>query len=369
MLRKSKIHKPDFIMIAIVGAILLFGLAMLSSASTAMAFQRFQDSYHFLKRQILAGVLPGLALFFLALNFDYRKLKKYSLPVFAAVLVLLGAVFLPVIGMSLGGSRRWLNLGFVSFQPAELMKIAFIIYLAAIFEKRQDDIKNFYAGFLPYVFLLGIVAVPIVLQPDVGTLSIIAITSAVMFFVAGGRLSHLGVLFLSGLAMLGALIKVAPYRMARFTVFLSPETDPQGIGYHINQALLAIGSGGLFGLGLGNSRQKFLYLPEVSGDSIFAIIAEELGFFLTIGLVALFVAFAIRGLKVAKNAPDAFGRLLAAGITCWLVFQAFVNIGAMLGLLPLTGLPLPFVSYGSSALLVSLLSIGILANISKHTRG
>jgi len=368
MIHNNKIYKPDYILMTIIGIIIVFGLTMLSSASAAMAYQKFQDSYHFLKRQIIIGLIPGLILFFLFFNIDYRKWKKISLPLLVFSLLLLIAVFLPFIGFSHGGSRRWISLGGFVFQPSELMKLTLLLYLAALFEKRLENIKNFSYGFLPFLILLGIISLLIILQPDIGTLFIIAITATIIFFAAGGRFLHLAFLGLMSFSTLAVLIKIAPYRMARFTVFLNPEIDPRGIGYHINQALLAIGSGGIFGLGLGNSRQKFLYLPEVSGDSIFAVIAEELGFIFTTGLIILFVILTLRGFKIAKKSPDVFGKLVAVGITSWFVFQAFINIGAMLGLLPLTGLPLPFVSYGGSAMVVSLMAFGILMNISKQTR-
>ena len=197
---------------------------------------------------------------------------------------------------------------------------------------------------------------------------IIVFIALSMYFVAGAHIKHLLMVSFGGLLLLFTLIKLAPYRLARFTIFLNPELDPQGIGYHINQAFLAIGSGGLFGRGFGQSRQKFNYLPEITGDSIFAIIAEELGFFLTVAFVAIFVFFAYKGYKIAFTSPDIFGKLLAVGITSWIIFQSFINIGAMVGLLPITGVPLPFISYGGTAMMMNLAAVGILINVSKYTR-
>jgi len=205
------------------------------------------------------------------------------------------------------------------------------------------------------------------LQPDLGTMSVIIASAIAVYFIAGARWRHLAAIGVAGITLFWILIKSAPYRMARFTVFLNPELDPQGIGYQINQALLAIGSGGLFGRGLGKSIQKYNYLPEATGDSIFAIVAEELGFIRVLALIALFVFLTIRGFIIAKRAPDVFGKLVATGITAWIAFQAFINMAAMVALVPLTGIPLPFVSYGGTALLFTLAAVGILINISKYT--
>jgi cell division protein FtsW len=241
-----------------------------------------------------------------------------------------------------------------------------LLYLATWLDKKQKGIKDWKYGFVPFVTILGVISFLIVMQPDIGTMSVIIITAISIYFVAGAKFSHLAVLGASGAALFLALIKIAPYRMARLTVFLNPEIDPQGIGYQINQALLAIGSGGLFGRGLGKSIQKYNYLPEASGDSIFAVIAEELGFIRILLLIALFMILTIKGYKIAKNSPDFYGKLIATGITSWICFQAFLNMAAISGLIPLTGIPLPFISYGGSALLFSLASMGILVNISKH---
>ena len=221
---------------------------------------------------------------------------------------------------------------------------------------------------MPFLIITGVIVLLIMLQPDMGTMIIIAVSGLILFFAAGAPWKHLLIVISGAAALFLLLIKIAPYRAARLTVFLNPELDPQGIGYHINQALLAIGSGGFFGLGLGRSRQKYLYLPEVTGDSIFAIIAEELGLVLTILLISLFCFLLYRGYKIAKNAPDIYGKLLSIGIVSWLVMQAFINIGAMVTILPLTGIPFPFISYGSSALVVALSAIGLLVNVSRQTK-
>jgi len=279
-----------------------------------------------------------------------------------------GIVLVPSLGYELGGARRWINFGGFVFQPSELAKLTFILYLATWLSKKGKEINNLTYGFASFLVLLGLITVLIMLQPDLGTMTVIAFVAVIVYFVAGGSIKHLIVIMLIGAAIFGLLVQIAPYRAARFTVFLNPEMDPQGIGYHVNQALLAIGSGGIFGLGLGHSRQKYNYLPEVTGDSIFAVIAEELGLIISIGLILLYLVLMLRGFRISRAAPDQFGKLVAVGITCWFTFQALVNIGSMVSILPLTGIPLPFISYGSSAIVISLLAIGILINISKQTK-
>lgn len=367
---KKSAHGTDYFLIALLGVILLFGLIMLSSASTAVAYQRFQDNYYYLKHQLIFGVAPGLLLFLIFSKIDYRFWRRLAFPALIAAIVLLVAVFLPGLGFSFGGATRWIKVGSVIFQPAEAVKLAFLIYLASWLEKRgEKGVRDFSYGLIPFITVLGLIMLLVAMQPDIGTMSIIVLASLTVYFVAGAQIKHLAGLSVLGVVLFFILVKIAPYRAARLTVFLNPELDPQGIGYHINQALLAVGSGGLFGLGLGLSRQKHLYLPEVIGDSIFAIIAEELGFIFVTGLVLLFSLLVYRGLKIAREAPDFFGRYLAVGIVAWVGWQVIINIGAMIGFLPLTGLTLPFISYGSSSLVVLMIAMGILVNISKQAKG
>lgn len=368
MRRKSKYHPPDYVFVGLFAFIAIFGIVMLSSVSTAIAFQRFGDSLYYVKHQLFFGFIPGIIACAILSMVDYRLWKKLAFPIFVGAIGLLLAVFLPGIGASFGGAKSWISLGGLTFQPSEIVKLAFIIYLAAWLERRDKHIiKDFSDGFVPFLISLGIVMGLILLQPDVGTMSIIVMIALMVYFVAGADLKHLTGLSLAGLAMLWVLIKIAPYRAARFTVFLHPELDPQGIGYHINQALLAIGSGGLFGLGFGYSRQKHLYLPEVIGDSIFAVISEELGFIVVSLFLIAFFFLIYRGYQVARNAPDQFAKLTVTGIMSWIGFQSFVNISAMVGILPITGLPLPFVSYGSSSLIVLFAAVGVVINISRQT--
>ncbi len=359
---------PDTTLLVIVGVIIVFGLIALSSASSVLSYQSHGDSYYYLKHQMLYGVLLGGIAFYIMSKIDYRYWKKHAFPIAAATMVLLLLVFIPGIGVELLGAKRWISIGGFFFQPSEIVKITFLIYLAAWLEKRGKDVEDVSYGLMAFLAMLGAIVLLIaVAQKDLSTTVVIAVISVMIYFVAGAPWKHLGYIAIGGVVALFALIKVAPYRAARFSVFLNPELDPQGSGYHINQALLAIGSGGFFGLGLGHSRQKYNYLPEVATDSIFAIIAEEMGFFIAMSIVVLFLVLTLYALRIAQRAPDQFSKLLAVGIATWIGFQAFINIGAMLSLLPLTGITLPFISYGSSSLITLLAATGILANISRYT--
>lgn len=355
-------------MIFIVASILVFGMVMLASASSFISFEKFQDSNYFLKHQLLYGLLLGIIGFLITQKIDYHVWKKFALVFMIINIFLLLAVFIPGLGFAYGGASRWIQIGSFVLQPTEILKLVFIIYMSTLFAKNGEGIKDPAFGLAPFLVILGILTALIMLQPDMGTMIAVACISLAIFFVAGAPWKHLLWILMGATGLFFILIKIAPYRVQRLTVFLNPALDPQGIGYHINQALLAIGSGGIFGVGLGHSRQKLLYLPEVTGDSIFAIIAEELGLIFCLVLICLFLGLMYRGFKVARQAPDQYGKLMAAGITSWFTFQAFINIAAMVTLLPLTGIPLPFISYGSSALATSLLAIGILTNISKQTK-
>lgn len=362
----AQISHADYSFISILCVILIFGLLMLSSASAVVAFDKFNDPNYYIKHQLIYGVFFGFIAFSITSRIHYHYWKRVAFPLMVATIVLLILVLIPGIGFEFLGAKRWINISGLLFQPTELTKLTFLIYLATWLEKRGEGISDVTYGLFPFLFLLGVITLLIMLEPDMGTMTVIAAISLSTYFIAGAPWKHLSWIFASTIAMFVLLIKIAPYRTARFTVFLNPELDPQGIGYHMNQALLAIGSGGFFGLGLGHSRQKYNYLPEVTGDSIFAVIAEEMGFLITILFICLFVGLMIRGYRIAKQSPDLYGKLLAVGITTWIVFQAFVNIGAMVALVPLTGIPLPFVSYGSSSLITILAACGILINISKH---
>ncbi|MEK7665741.1 MAG: putative lipid II flippase FtsW [Patescibacteria group bacterium] len=351
----------DQTLLMLVVGLILFGLVMLSSASSPVGYENFGDGYYFVKHQIFFGLVPGIIGLIFFLRFPYNRMKRHAFTLFVISVVLLLLVFIPGIGSEFGSSNSWISIGgLFSVQPAEIVKLTFLFYLAAWLEKKSE--------LVPFLIALGSVLFLIMLQPDLGTTTIITAMAFAVYFVAGAPVMHLLWLGLAGLGGLGFLIAIAPYRAARFTTFLHPELDPQGIGYHINQALLAIGSGGILGLGYGQSRQKFEYLPEVAGDSIFAVIAEEMGFVISVLLVLAFAYLFWRGVKIAKGAPDAFGRYVATGIVVWITLQAFINIGSMTSIMPMTGTTLPFVSYGGTSLAVTMSAIGVLLNISKSVK-
>jgi len=366
-MNKNGVLPGDRIFLFILFALLGIGLIMVASAGVVYGRVRFDDAYYFLKQQLF-GLGVGLVLLYVFQKIHYRVWERFVLPIFILALILLVLVFIPGIGTTVYGAARWIELGPISFQPGEVMKFAIILYLAAWLSKKgQAKTSDFFEGLVPFLALLSIVGFLIIKQPDTGTLGVIFFISLAIFFASGANIMHILSLMLGGLFFLFILIKMAPYRMQRFLVFMNPDHDPMGFGYQMSQALLAIGSGGLFGVGLGQSRQKFNYLPEPVTDSIFAIIGEELGLFGTTVIVALFLALAWRGVIIALRAPDEFGRLLAVGIISWVVFQAFINISAITGLIPLTGIPLPFISFGGTSLAVLLAAMGILLNISKHS--
>lgn len=359
--------EPDYILFGAVSALVFLGLVILASASVVLSQENFGGNYYYFTHQLLFGVLLGAGVGILCYRMKIGAWKTYS-PFFLIIaLFLLILVFTPQFGYGYGGAMRWIRVGAISLQPSEVAKFSFILYLASWLETRRKDITSFSEGLLPLLFITGIVGGLILIQPDISTLGIICLIAATLYFAAGAKFSHIGLMVGAGVSLLFLLIKLAPYRASRLLVYLNPGTDPLGIGYQINQALLAIGSGGISGLGLGHSRQKFNFLPEPLGDSIFAIWAEETGFIGASLVVVLFFILLWRGLRVARNAPDEFSKLVAVGITSWFGFQAFINIAAIIGLIPTTGVPLPFISYGGSSLVMGLAATGLLLNISRHT--
>jgi len=286
---KSRLHQPDYVLIFLLGLIIFIGLVFLSSSSSVIAYQKFKDSFFLLKHQLFYGVLPGLIIFFLLAKIDYHCYKKIAVPLFLITLFLLLIVFVPRLGMARGGARRWVHFGNFAFQPSEIAKLTFLIYLAAWFNAHRREIKTLKGGALPFIFLVGLITLIVIFQSDLSTALIIFIIGLTIYFLAGGRWLHILTIFLLVIVFASIAIKIAPYRMARIVVFFHPQFDPQGIGYHIRQALIAVGSGGIFGRGFGHSYQKFLYLPEVFSDSIFAIIAEEGGFIFSIDLTLNFL--------------------------------------------------------------------------------
>lgn len=365
------LHTPDIGLLTAVGALVVVGLLALASAGTAVGLDRFGDAYYFVKHQAVFGLIPGMAGFLLFSRIPYQFWKRNALWLLIASLVFLILVFIPGLAAGIGTAHSWVSVGgWFTFQPSEFVKLTFLFYLAALLERRAADPNSHPSeGLGAFLLSLGAVMVLLALQPDVGTMSIVAAQAMAVYFVAGAPLPYVFGLLAAGAGTLFLLIKAAPYRTARFMTFLNPELDPQGVGYHINQALLAIGSGGLLGLGYGHSRQKFQYLPEVVNDSIFAVFAEELGFVACLVLLGLFLWLLQRILAVAKASPDAFGKYVCVGIGTWVIIQAFVNIGSMVALMPMTGLTLPFVSYGGTSLAVLLSAMGVVANISRYRKG
>lgn len=367
-MRQAGSSKADYSLIIFFFILVFFGLMVLSSAGVAVGIHDFNDQYFFVKRQIFLGFLPGLFLFLLFARIDYHFWKKQSTWIFIFGLFLLFLVFIPGIGSTNNtGTRSWINLFGFSFQPAEAMKLALVLYMAAFLSKMGTKLQDLKEGFL---VALGVGIIPvamIALQPDIGTASILfAIILAVLYF-AQAKFSHILMLFIVAIAGFMFLIVIAPYRAQRLTTFLHPELDPQGQGYQINQAFLAVGSGGVFGLGFGHSIQKFQYLPEVHGDSIFAVMSEEFGFLIVIGFLLLLFLILKRGFFIASHSDDLFGKLLVSGVMSWFFVQSFLNIGAIVGILPLTGVPLPFVSHGGSALLIGMASMGMVVSVSKYS--
>jgi len=335
----------------------VLGLIAVADASAPQALSTFNDKFYFVKQQIIWGGL-GLVLLFIVSKIHYLLWEKIALPVFLLSILGLLLVIIPSVGSQILGARRWINVGPISIQPSEFVKLALAIYLAKVFSKGK--------GALSYFLPMGLVLVLIMFQPDLGTALVVGGTAMTQIFVSGISIFYfLGALLIGILASF-VLIITSTYRRDRLMTFLEQTHDPLGKSYHIRQVLLALGSGGLFGVGLGASRQKYLFLPEAATDSIFAVVAEEVGFIGALIILFLFVAFIIRGLKIANNAPDKFSQLLATGIVAWIGVQIFLNIGSMVALTPLTGVPLPFFSYGGSALTMVLVAAGILLNISKH---
>ncbi len=366
----GKFFPGDRTFLALLGSLVLFGLVVLASASGPIGFVKFHDTYYFLKHQIIFGLLPGAIFFLVASKIPYGIYRRYAGLMLIISIVLLLSVFIPGLGTDLGTfATQWITLGTFSVQPSEIVKLTFLFYLAAWMEKRNSqEIRNIHSSLIPFAFVLSIVTVILLLQRDTGTIGIIIAMALGVYFVAGAPIRYFVGFGAAGAILFAGLMKFSSYRYNRLIAFLHPELDPKGAGYHINQALLAIGSGGFLGRGYGNSLQKYQYLPEVSGDSIFAVIAEELGFVLTTAFLVLYLAFLQRGLVIAAKAKDPFGRYLAAGVMSWIGAQTVINISAMLGLLPITGVPLPFVSYGGTALAVTLTAVGVVVNVSSYSK-
>lgn len=356
--------RPLFIITAIL---FVGGLLILFSSSVVLSQKNFGTIHYYTLRQLLYGGFTGIIGFLVTQMIPYRVWRTLALPLMVFSFIFLALLFVPELGYTAGGARRWLTFGPISFQPSEILKFSFIVYLASWLDARRRETASIAQGMIPFALMLAIVGMFLVMQPDIGTLGIVVASALLLYFLGGGKMSQIAILCLLGGVLFYFLAQLAPYRWNRILVFLNPSLDPRGIGYQIGQAFIAIGSGGFFGKGFGQSLQKYNYLPEATSDSIFAVFAEEMGFFGVCILIAVFCFFLWRGLVIAKRAPDVFGKLLAAGITLGITAQAFINMAAISGLLPLTGIPLPFVSHGNTSLAVTLTSIGVLMNISKNS--
>lgn len=359
---KGKVDKP-FLFTSII--LMVVGFFIFSSASLGLLAKESSNYSGVAFSQMVLGLFLGTVAMIGTSRLDFRIWRSLAFWIFLLAVTLNILVLVPSIGFEHAGARRWLMLGTVSFQTSEVMKIAFILYFAAWAASIKDRIKTFRSGFLPLLILFAISAVLLLKQPDTDNLILIILTGVVMFVAAGGKWRYVFLIALAGIIGIIFLAYTKPYIMQRITTFFDPQADALGASYQIQQSLIAIGSGGLFGRGFGQSVQKFTYLPEPVGDSIFAVAAEEFGFVGSLFLLTIFIFFATRGLKVASRTPNTFGRLTIVGIVIMIVSQAFVNIGAMLGVIPLSGITLPFISHGGTSLFVTLFEVGIVLSISR----
>lgn len=366
--RPRKQASVDGGVLAVTVVLALIGLVMVFSASAVVAGNRFQDSIYFLKRH-LAWLAFGFLLLQLASRMDYMVWRRLALPALGLTAVLLVLVLVPSIGAMAKGARRWIRMGPISVQPAEMVKLAVVLYLACYLTKREGRLTGFVSGFLPPLAVVGLLAVLVLLEPDLGTVVVVGLVTYAMLFLGGARLSHLFSVVPVALAGVALLVWRSPYRLQRLMTFLDPGKDPTGAGFQVNQSFLAFGSGGAFGVGLGEGQQKLFFLPEAHTDFVLALVGEELGLAGTATIMALFGLLVLKGFQIAGRAREPFGRHLALGITLLIGFQALINAGVATGLLPTKGLTLPLVSYGGSSLCVSLMAIGILLNISRDRQG
>ncbi len=363
--KKIKPKNVDWQFLLIVISLLIFGLFILSSASFVVGEKKWNDPQYYLKEQLFKGVLIGVVSFFIFFKIPLEFLKKYSFILLIFSIGLLLLVFFPALGLSHSGSTRWLSFGSISFQPSEFLKLSFLIYLASWFDSRRDKLQKFNSGLLPFLIIIGIIGFLLFLQPNIGTFSIIALSAAATYFAAGGQSRHLVIIGLSGLILFSIFIFLKPYGTERVKTFLNPQNDIKGAAYQINQALTSIGAGGIGGIGI-NQNLVSTYLPETIGDSIFAVLAEKTGLLGVSFTLLLYFLFIIFSFRIALRSNEYFPKLLTISITSWIVIQSFINIAAISGIIPLTGVPLPFISYGGSAFVVNLAGAGIVANISRY---
>lgn len=355
----------DTIIFLTVMALLSIGVVMVYSSSSIVALQRNHDGYFFLKRQLLFASV-GVCLMLVVSKIDYRIYQKVAYLLLGCALISLVLVLIPHVGVDIAGTRRWFRVAGFTFQPAEFMKLVMVIYMAYSLARKGEKVKSISTGIVPHMMVLGFTLLLILMQPDFGTSMAIATVVFIMLYTAGARLRHLVSLILLSLPAIYLLVFRVAYRRRRIMAFLNPWDDPQNVGFQIIQSFLAFGSGGPFGAGLGDGRQKMHYLPESFTDFIFSNIAEEIGFLGVVVIIALFLTLIVRGIRMSARMTDPFGRYLALGLTSVIGLQAFINMAVVMGLLPTKGLPLPFISYGGSSIVTSLIGVGILLNISSQ---
>ena len=363
--------KVDRFFLIIVSLLLAVGVAMFVSASLGILTKSEKIFYSVLFSQLVLGLGFGLLGTYFSLKINYKFWRKYAFWIFLSSILLTAAVFIPNFGWSHGGALRWIKLGPVSFQPVEILKFGFIIYFAAWLSWAKNRVHDFRFGILPLGVMLGIIALILFKQPDTKSFILIAMTGISMLFISGASMKNVLGVGVGAIFLLASLVYFTPYLQERVKTFIHPSVDPQGSAYQIQQSLIALGSGGIFGRGFGQSIQKFSYLPEPQGDSIFAVLGEELGFVGVVGAIILYLLFVLRGLRIANNSPDLFSRLLVSGIVILIMLQSFMHIASVSGVLPLTGVPLPFMSHGGTSLMIYLIAIGIVLQISKfqyHTK-
>ncbi|MEY2664568.1 MAG: stage sporulation protein cell division protein FtsW [Candidatus Parcubacteria bacterium] len=361
-MRLRTIDKPFLasILFLTIGGFVIFSSASLGLLARQGAVYESVTTYQFL------GLMIGAVLFLVMSKIPYTLWRKYSFYIFIGVLILNLLVFVPGVALHHGGASRWINLGFITFQPSEFLKIAFIIYFAAWLSGVKDQIRTFKMGILPYILLAAIVGGIMLGQRDTDALIVMLGAGIAMLIAAGARWKHIILLILIGLIAIASVAATRPYARARIMTFLNPQADVRGAGYQVNQSLIAIGSGGMLGRGFGQSVQKFNYLPEPIGDSIFAVAAEEFGFLGSIILILGYLLFVFRSFQISARSPDSFSGLAVLGIAILIIIESFMNIGAMLGIVPLSGQPLLFVSHGGTALIITLAAVGFIANVSRH---
>ena len=357
---------PDYLLLVATAILLIVGLLAVYTSSFAVGYHEYGDTNYFVARQAVFA-LTGLAAMVFFMRLDYNRLRTLSVYFLLAALAGLLLVLVPGIGSERNGAARWLEFGPVSVQPSEFAKLAVVIYISAWLTSRGSDINKFTLGFVPFVLMLGVVGGLVIAEPDMGTTIIILLTASTLFFVAGAPLSHLGLLIAVGGFISYMVIQGRDYQIDRLVSFVDPGADPQGNGFQILQLLIALGSGGPLGLGWSESRQKFFYVPGAHTDGVFAILGEELGFLGLMVILCLFAFFIYRGIKVTMQARDRFATLVAIGIVSWISFQTLINIGGITRTIPLTGVPLPFLSYGGSSLVALMAAVGVLLSISRYS--